>query len=60
VDVSKYALVKSLLQLGLFDQRIDHGDIQQLRMQCGLDGQGMVRAVIPRLGSDEPRLVANN
>jgi 1-deoxy-D-xylulose-5-phosphate synthase len=53
-------IVKPLLQLGLPDQFIDHGDAQQLLAQCGLDGEGIVRAVMQRLGLNEPRLVANN
>ena len=53
-------IVKPLLQLGLPDQFIDHGDAQQLLAQCGLDGEGITRAVMQRLGVDEPRLVANN
>jgi 1-deoxy-D-xylulose-5-phosphate synthase len=53
-------IVKPLLQLGLPDQFIDHGDAQQLLAQCGLDGDGIVQAVINRLGLNEPRLVANN
>lgn len=53
-------IVKPLLQLGLPDQFIDHGDAQQLLAQCGLDGEGITRAVMQRLGVNEPRLVANN
>jgi len=53
-------IVKPLLQLGLPDQFIDHGDAQQLLAQCGLDGDGIVQAVVNRLGLNEPRLVANN
>jgi 1-deoxy-D-xylulose-5-phosphate synthase len=53
-------IVKPLLQLGLPDQFIDHGDAQQLLAQCGLDGEGIVRVVMQRLGLNEPRLVANN
>ncbi len=53
-------IVKPLLQLGLPDQFIDHGDAQQLLAQCGLDGDGIAHAVVQRLGSDELRLVVNN
>ena len=53
-------IVKPLLQLGLPDQFIDHGDAQQLLAQCGLDGAGIARSVRQRLGMDEPRLVVNN
>jgi 1-deoxy-D-xylulose-5-phosphate synthase len=53
-------IVKPLLQLGLPDKFIDHGDVQQLLAQCGLDGAGIASAVRQRLGMDEPRLVVNN
>jgi 1-deoxy-D-xylulose-5-phosphate synthase len=53
-------IVKPLLQLGLPDQFIDHGDAQQLLSQCGLDGAGIAASVRQRLGMDEPRLVVNN
>ena len=52
--------VKPLLQLGLPDQFIDHGDAQQLLASCGLDAAGIVASVRGRLGSKEPRLVANS
>ena len=52
-------IVKPLLQLGLPDQFIDHGDAQQLLAQCGLDADGIIRAVNQRLGLNEPRLVVN-
>jgi len=53
-------IVKPLLQLGLPDQFIDHGDAQQLLAQCGLDGEGICASVTQRLGKTEPRLVVNN
>jgi 1-deoxy-D-xylulose-5-phosphate synthase len=53
-------IVKPLLQLGLPDQFIDHGDAQQLLAQCGLDGEGIAASVTQRLGKTEPRLVVNN
>ncbi|MEO0315861.1 MAG: hypothetical protein RI928_2317 [Pseudomonadota bacterium] len=53
-------IVKPLLQLGLPDQFIDHGDAQQLLSQCGLDAEGIAAAVTQRLGKTEPRLVVNN
>lgn len=52
--------VKPLLQLGLPDQFIDHGDAQQLLASCGLDAAGIIASVRERLGSKEPRLVANS
>ena len=53
-------IVKPLLQLGLPDQFIDHGDAQQLLAQCGLDGAGIAASVTQRLGKTEPRLVVIN
>jgi 1-deoxy-D-xylulose-5-phosphate synthase len=53
-------IVKPLLQLGLPDKFIDHGDAQQLLAECGLDAAGIVAAVRQRLGGTEPRLVANS
>ena len=58
--LSAAGFVKPLLQLGLPDQFIDHGDAQQLLAQCGLDASGIVASVRERLGSKEPRLVANS
>ena len=53
-------IVKPLLQLGLPDKFIDHGDAQQLLAECGLDAAGIAAAVRQRLGGAEPRLVANS
>ncbi len=53
-------IVKPLLQLGLPDKFIDHGDAQQLLTECGLDAAGIVASVRKRLGGAEPRLVVNN
>lgn len=53
-------IVKPLLQLGLPDRFIDHGDAQQLLAQCGLDAAGIAASVRKRLGGNEPRLVVNN
>ena len=52
-------IVKPLLQLGLPDKFVDHGDAQQLLAQCGLDATGIVAAVRQRVGKGEPRLVVN-
>ena len=38
-----------VLQLGLPDQFVEHGDPQQLLADCGLDAAGIVRAVRQRL-----------
>jgi len=53
-------VVKPLLQLGLPDKFIDHGDAPQLLAQCGLDAAGIVASIKQRLGKKEPRLVVNN
>ena len=53
-------LVKPLLQLGLQDKFIDHGDAPQLLAQCGLDAAGIAASIRQRLGKKEPRLVVNN
>ncbi len=52
-------IVKPLLQLGLPDQFIDHGDAQQLLAQCGLDAAGIVASIRQRVGKVGPRLVVN-
>src|SRR6202171_664246 len=38
-----------LLHLGLPDHFVEHGDSQQLLVDCGLDGEGIARAVRERL-----------
>ncbi len=53
-------VVKPLLQLGLPDKFIDHGDAPQLLAQCGLDAAGIAASIRQRLGKNEPRLVVNN
>ncbi len=53
-------IVKPLLQLGLPDKFIDHGDAQVLLAQLGLDAQGIAASIRERLGAREPRLVVNN
>ncbi|MFM7484736.1 MAG: 1-deoxy-D-xylulose-5-phosphate synthase [Betaproteobacteria bacterium] len=58
--LSAAGFVKPLLQLGLPDQFIDHGDAQQLLAKCRLDAAGIVGAVRQRLGSKDQRLVANS
>src|SRR5687767_10219597 len=39
----------ALLQLGLPDNFVEHGDPQQLLADCGLDGAGITRAIRERL-----------
>ncbi|MFJ7568140.1 1-deoxy-D-xylulose-5-phosphate synthase [Herminiimonas sp. NPDC097707] len=53
-------IVKPLLNLGLPDQFIDHGDAQQLLAMCGLDAAGIAATIRQRFGKGEPRLVVNN
>jgi 1-deoxy-D-xylulose-5-phosphate synthase len=52
-------IVKPLLNLGLPDKFIDHGDTAQLLAACGLDAKGIVASVRQRFGKGEPRLVVN-
>ncbi len=42
----------TLLQLGLPDQFVEHGERQVLLARCGLDTEGIVAAVRARLGAD--------
>jgi len=53
-------VVMPVLQLGLPDKFIDHGDAQQLLAQCGLDAAGIIASVRQRLGQGTTRLVVNN
>ena len=53
-------IVKPLLQLGLPDKFIDHGDATQLLAQCGLDAAGITASVNQRLNTAELRLVVNS
>jgi 1-deoxy-D-xylulose-5-phosphate synthase len=53
-------VVKPLLQLGLPDQFIDHGDAPKLLAQCGLDAAGIAASIRQRLGKTEPRLAVSN
>ena len=58
--LSAAGIVKPLLQLGLPDKFIDHGDATQLLAQCGLDAAGIAASVNQRLNTPELRLVANS
>ena len=42
-------IVKPILQLGLPDKFIDHGEVSNLLAQCGLDAAGIVTSVKARL-----------
>jgi len=53
-------VVMPLMQLGLPDRFIDHGDAPQLLASCGLDATGIAASVRQRLGKTEPRLVVSN
>ena len=53
-------VVIPLMQLGLPDRFIDHGDAPQLLASCGLDAAGIAASVRQRLGATEPRLVVSN
>ena len=44
-----------MLHLGLPDTFVEHGDVQQLLVDCGLDAAGIVRSVRKRLDSAERR-----
>ena len=58
--LSVAGIVKPILQLGLPDKFIDHGDATQLLAQCGLDAAGITASVNQRLNTPELRLVANS
>jgi 1-deoxy-D-xylulose-5-phosphate synthase len=58
--LAEAGVVKPILQLGLPDRFIDHGDAPTLLAQCGLDAAGIAASVRQRLGKTEPRLVVSN
>jgi 1-deoxy-D-xylulose-5-phosphate synthase len=58
--LAEAGIAKPILNLGLPDKFIDHGDAAQLLAQCGLDANGIVASIKKRFGKDEPRLVVNN
>jgi 1-deoxy-D-xylulose-5-phosphate synthase len=58
--LTEAGIVKPMLQLGLPDKFIDHGDPAHLLAQCGLDGAGIAASIRQRFGKGEPRLVVNN
>jgi len=45
-----------LLQLGLPDTNLDHGDPAQLLAECGLDAAGIAKAVAARFGAPKPEV----
>jgi 1-deoxy-D-xylulose-5-phosphate synthase len=48
-------LTVAVLTLGLPDQFVEHGDPQQLLVDCGLDAAGIVRSIRERLARKEQR-----
>ncbi|HYR00483.1 MAG TPA: 1-deoxy-D-xylulose-5-phosphate synthase [Casimicrobiaceae bacterium] len=50
-------LAVPLLQLGLPDAVLDHGDPAQLLADCGLDAAGIARSVAARFGAPRPEAV---
>ena len=60
------AIVKPVLQLGLPDRFIDHGDPATLLAQCGLDAAGITASIRQRFPhehgerNDGPKLVVNH
>jgi 1-deoxy-D-xylulose-5-phosphate synthase len=51
---------RPLLQLGLPDKFIDHGDAGVLLASCGLDAKGIAASIRRHFGLSEPRLVVNS
>ena len=49
--LAAHGLAVPLLQLGLPDSVIEHGDPQKLLSMCGLDAAGIEQAVLKRFGS---------
>ena len=48
-----------VLQLGLPDQFVEHGDPAKLMAQCGLDAAGIEQSILERFGA-RPALRAAN
>ena len=63
-SLAAQAIVRQLLQLGLPDRNIDHGEQNALRAEIGLDAAGIERAIRERFIDDpgdigaRPRLVS--
>jgi 1-deoxy-D-xylulose-5-phosphate synthase len=61
--LAEEGIVKPLLQLGLPDRFVDHGEQAQLLRSLGLDGSGIERSVRERFGEllagGSPRLVSS-
>ncbi|MEZ5657183.1 MAG: 1-deoxy-D-xylulose-5-phosphate synthase [Burkholderiaceae bacterium] len=65
-SLAAQAIVRQLLQLGLPDRNIDHGEQNALRAEIGLDAAGIERAIRERFIDDpgdigtRPRLVSTS
>ncbi|MDP1900697.1 MAG: 1-deoxy-D-xylulose-5-phosphate synthase [Rubrivivax sp.] len=53
------AVTVPVLQLGLPDRFVEHGEVAKLHAQCGLDAPGIERSILQRFGS-RPALAAVN
>jgi 1-deoxy-D-xylulose-5-phosphate synthase len=53
-------IVTPLLNLGLPDRFIDHGDAAQLLAACGLDAKGIAASILQRFGKGDSRRVVNS
>ena len=51
--LSSHGINVPVLQLGLPDKFIDHGETSALLSACGLDSGGIIRAVLDRAGEDD-------
>ena len=54
--LAQAGIVRPILQLGLPDRFIDHGDVAQLLAECGLDARGIAAAIAKRFPADSPPL----
>jgi len=54
--LARAGLLKPVLNLGLPDVFIDHGDPAKLQARCGLDAPGIERAIVERFGPRQPVL----
>lgn len=51
--LNRHGIDVPLLQLGLPDEFIDHGDTKSLLAACGLDSGGIIRAVLDRVSEPD-------
>jgi 1-deoxy-D-xylulose-5-phosphate synthase len=54
--LARAGVLKPVLNLGLPDVFIDHGDPAKLQARCGLDAPGIERAIVERFGPRQPVL----